>query len=222
MAGKEPDRQTRWFMVWMTLLIGSVVLAAAVRMQQTDRLAYAEHLDDWAYTVDGTTYRLRDLAVYLARQEQEIESQARVYDLENTTRYWNAHTNGQFIRVTGRNAAMDMAVHDMIFCGMAIEEGVELTEEETVFLENQRMDFWYDLEEEGQERLGVSEQEIKRQFQCMALAQKQQQAYADEQGVDYREYNINGSLYKELLKEHTYTVNEKLIKKLNFGNITME
>ena len=55
---------------------------------------------------------------YLAYQEQEIAAQAKVYDLEHSEKYWNAHTNGQFIRVAGKNAAMDMAIHDIIFYEM--------------------------------------------------------------------------------------------------------
>ena len=65
-------------------------------------------------------------------------------------------------------------------------------------------------------------EEIDAAFERMALAQKQQQLYADEQGVDLREYNVNGSLYTELLKEHTYRINEKLFQRLNFGKITIE
>ena len=159
---------------------------------------------------------------YLAYQEQEIAAQAKVYDLEHSEKYWNAHTNGQFIRVAGKYAAMDMAVHDIIFYEMAKQAGTSLSEQERDFVRNQKLDLWNDLEEEGQARLGVSEAEIGALFERMALAQKQQQIYADAQGVDLREYNMNGSRYAELLKEHTYEVNEKLWKRLNFGNITIE
>ena len=34
-------------------------------------------------------------------------------------------------------------------------------------------------------------------------------------------YNANGSEYKKILKDHTYETNEKLWKRLNFGNITV-
>lgn len=206
----------------MLLLLGAVAAAAWGRARYTDRISYVKHLDDRAVTVDGTDYTFRDLAVYLACQEREIAEQARVYDLENPSKYWNAHTNGQFIRIAGRDAAMDAAVHDVIFYEMAAEEGTSLSEAEDAFLENQKQDFWSDLEEEGQARLGVSKQEIDGLFDRMALAQKQQQLYADEKGVDLREYNVNGSLYAELLEEHSYEINEKLWKRLNFGNITIE
>lgn len=222
MAAKKIDQQAIRFTACLALLVGVVAIAVWARAKQMDRVPYVNYLDDWAVTVDGTKYPFRDLAVYLAYQEQEIARQADVYDLENPKKYWNAHTNGQFIRVAGRQAAVEQAVHDVIFYGMAQEEGTSLTEQEKSFMENQKMDFWNDLEEEGREGLGVSETEIAGQFGRIALAQKQQQLFADRQGVDYKEYNINGSLYQELLKGHTYKINEKLWKRLDFGNITIE
>ncbi len=222
MAAGKMDRQSRKFVALMAVLLGAVAIATWGRARQTNRISYTKHLDDRAVVVDGTEYTFRDLAVYLAYQEQEIAAQAKVYDLEHSEKYWNAHTNGQFIRVAGKNAAMDMAIHDIIFYEMAKQAGTSLSEQERDFVRNQKLDLWNDLEEEGQARLGVSEAEIGALFERMALAQKQQQIYADAQGVDLREYNMNGSRYAELLKEHTYEVNEKLWKRLNFGNITIE
>lgn len=205
----------------MLALLVAVCVSLWARAKRMERIPYLEHMDDTAVTVDGTKYRLRGLAVYLARQEWETEEQAKVYDLEHTSKYWNLHANGSFIRVEARDMAMDLAKHDIIFCQMATEEGLELSEEELDYLQNEIMDFWNDLEEEGQIRLGVSEEEVEQAFRQMGLAQKMQQILADRQGVDYREYNVNGSLYQELLQEHSLQINEKLWKRLNFGNITI-
>ena len=117
---------------------------------------------------------------------------------------------------------MDMMIHDVIFYEMAVEDNVTLTQEEITYMENQKSDFWSDLEEEGWIRLGVSEDEITQTFEMMALAQKEQQLFADKMGVDFREYNINGDSYQELLSEHTYEINEKLWERINFGNITLD
>lgn len=213
-------RQAALFTAAMFILLLAVILAAWYRAKNIEKISYLEHLDDTAVTVDETEYKFRDLAVYLARQEYVVEEQAKAYDYENTNLYWNLHTNGSFIRVEARNLAMDMAVHDIIFYRMALEDGYELTEEETSYMENQKMDFWNDLEE-GRERLGVSEEEVKETFQQMALAQKRQQILAEEMGVDKEEYDVDGNMYQELLEEHTYQINEKLWKRLNFGNITI-
>ena len=66
---------------------------------------------------------------------------------------------------------MDMAVHDVIFYRMAEEEELSLSEDEKQYVENKSDDFWNDLEEEGQKRLGVSKGEIDDTFLHMGLAQ---------------------------------------------------
>lgn len=206
---------------FMLFLAASVILSLWIRAKKMEKIPYLAHLDDVAVTIDGTEYLFRDMAFYLARQEQVTEEQARAYDLEHPSRYWNLHTNGSFIRLEAKDAAMDMMAHDVLFFEMATERGLSLSSEETEYVENQEMDFWYDLEDEGQERLGVSKEEIGRTIYRMGLAQKAQQVLADETGVDYREYNVSGSYYQELLQKHEYKVNEALWERLNFGSITL-
>ncbi len=222
MTTDKEKRQSVMFLVIMVLLFIAVAAASWIRAGSIGKIDYGEHLDDVAVTIDGQSYKFRDLAFYLAYQEKNTQEQARVYDLEHTNKYWNLHTNGSFIRIEAKNLAMDMAVHDVIFYQMALEDELWLTKEETDYAENQNNDFWNDLEEEGQKRLGVSEEEISRTFEHMALAQKEQQLLADSKGVDYREYNVEGSMYQELLQEHIYEINEKLWDRLNFGNIILE
>lgn len=213
-------RQTVLFTLAMLVLFFAVGISAWYRAKKIEKISFLEHLDDTAVTVDGMDYQFRDLAVYLARQEYIVEEQAKVYDYEKMHLYWNLHANGIFIRVEARDLAMDMAVHDIIFYNMALEEGYELTKDEISYMENQIMDFWYDLEE-GKERLGISEKEAEETFLRIALAQKRQYILAEEMGVDKEEYDVSGSMYQELLKEHTCQINETLWKRLNFGNITI-
>lgn len=222
MKNRNEKRQANLFSLLMLLLIIVVGISALYRAKEIRKVNYLEHLNERAVTIDEREYTFRDLAFYLAYQEMTTEKQAKVYDLEQTGKYWNIHANGIFIRVEARDTAMEMAVHDVIFYQMALENQIELTQEETDYMENQKMDFWNDLEEEGQERLGVSFEEISETFEHMALAQKMQKIFADTKGVDYREYNVNEDMYRELLKEHTYEINEKLWKRLNFGKIIIE
>ena len=216
---KKSDRQSVRFTTLMLLLVLLVAVSASIRARRIGKLPYLEHLDDTAVTIDGTDYKLRDLAFYLAYQEMSTQEQAKIYDLKQPNKYWNIHTNGSFIRTESKDAAMEAAVHDVIFYQMALADGLTLTAEETVYMENQKLDFWNDLEEYGQRRLGVSQEELNDTFLHMALAQKKQALLADENGVDYREYNKTGEQYQEILAEHTYTVNESLWDRLNFGKI---
>ncbi len=219
MKERKAKRQENLFSLLMLALVAVIGIAVAQRAKEMEKIIYLEHLEDTAVTIDEQEYTFRDLAFYLAHQEMTIQKQAQVYDLEQTGKYWNAHANGKFVRVEARDMAIQMAVHDEIFYQMACKAGTELDRQEIAYMENQKMDFWNDLEEAGQERLGVSLEEISEVFEHMALAQKMQQIYADDKGADYREYNVNGDLYQELLKEHSYEINEKLWKRLNFGKI---
>lgn len=220
MKKENQKRQTRLAVLAVILVIVCSAAVSQYRAESMRKLSYLEHMDDKAVTVDGEDYKLRDLAFYLAYEERIVEEQARVYNLDNTREYWNMHTNQAFIRVEARDMAMDMAVHDIVFYQLAQEYELTLTAEEERYMENQKMDFWNDLEE-AQGRLGVSEEEMGETFVRMALAQKAQQKLADSKGVDVREYHVGGSMYEDLLEEHTYQVNEKLWKRLNFGRITV-
>lgn len=220
MKADSRKKQTILFLLVVVLLAVTAFAAAVYRSKHMGKIVYLEHLDEVAVTVDDVDYRLRDLAFYLAYEEGVVEEQARVYDLENTRAFWNVYTNHSFIRLEARDLAMDMAVHDAVFYQMAKEDGVKLTEEERQYMENQKLDFWNDLEDP--KRLGVSLEEIGEVFERMALAQKKQQLLADQNGVDYREYNIEGSVYEALLSEHTYHINEELWERLEFGNITLD
>lgn len=221
MKRPKSGRQAAGASVIMLALFAAVILSVWVRAKRMEKIPYLDHLDDVAVAIDETEYLFRDMAFYLAYQERMTEEQAKAYDLEHTSRYWNLHTNGSFIRLEAKDAAMDMLIHDVLFYNMAMERGVSLSSEEMEYVENREADFWSDLEEEGQERIGVSREEISQTFDRMGLAQKAQQILADEAGVDYREYNVNGGFYQEFLEEHGCKVNEALWERLNFGNITI-
>ena len=96
-------------------------------------IVYNEHLEDVAVTVNGKELTLRDMAFYVAYEEMNVEKQALVYDSDNPNKYWNIHTNGEFVRVTARKAAMSMAIHDekrivkwkeMTLAGVAAERNI--------------------------------------------------------------------------------------------------
>lgn len=65
-------------------------------------IVYNEHLDDVAVIVNGKELTLRDMAFYVAYEEMNVEKQALVYDSDNPNKYWNIHTNGEFVRVAAR------------------------------------------------------------------------------------------------------------------------
>ena len=178
-------------------------------------------LDETAVTVDSKVLLVRDMAFYVAYEERTVEDQAEIYDDEDTNAYWNLHINGEFMKVTARKAAMNMAVHDEIFYEMAQAEGISLSEEETATLEQKQSDFWMDLSDEAKERLTVSQDEINEVMGRMALAQKYQNIYAGMQGAGYEDYDFEGDAYLKLKEQHQVVINEKVWDRLDFGNITL-
>lgn len=185
-------------------------------------LVFRDSLDKVVVTVDGKDLTIKEIAFYVAYEETTIEERAYVYDPEDTGAYWKLHIDGQFIRVAGKQAALDMAIHDEIFYELAQKEGLTLSEEEQVALNNKESDFWSDLTDEQKEKLGVTEDQIKETITHLALAEKYQNFLA-EQSVDdsYDSYSISGENYQKILDEHSVKVRDKVWDKIDFGSVVV-
>lgn len=184
-------------------------------------MVYADSLDEVALTVDGVELDLREMAVYVAYQEKQVQQDALVYNSEKPLAYWNAYTNQHFVRSVAENAIKDMAVHDEIFYQMAVKEGIELDEAEQAYLENEIMDFFMDLSDEQFARLGVEKEDIERAMGKIALANKYQSILSQIEGVEYTEYDYTGAAYESLIVEHTVKENEDVWERISVGGITV-
>ncbi len=186
-------------------------------------IVYREHLDDVAAVVNGNELTFRDLAFYVAYEEQQVEKQAVIYDPDKPNKYWNIHTNGEFIRVTARKNAMSMAIHDEIFYEMAVKESVTLSDDEKKSLENSQKDFWSDLlDVDGAAKLGVTQEEINAAMEKAAIAQKYQDIYAQLNNADTSDYDFSSGRYKKLLEENKYQIKEKMWNRVGMGNVTLD
>ena len=186
------------------------------------KLVYSQALDEVAVTVNGTDLTLRDVAFYVAFEEEQVEEQACEYNPEDTSEYWNVHVDGIYIRVAARNAAIQMAIHDELFYQMAMEEKISLTSEEESSCQLAYEDFWSDFTADGKaKRLGVAAEDIRNCMYRMALAQKYQSIYAQLQDVEYEQCNYGEAVYETLLKEQTYSINKDVWGRIDFGNVTL-
>ncbi len=209
-----------WIFSIIMLVLALVSVGESGNRQQ---LVYNESLDEVVATVQGEPITLRDFAIYVAHQEAEVEKQAIVYNPDDTAEYWRLHTDGQFIKVAARNAAMDMAIHDELFYQLSKELTITFSEEEQKLLDNQVMDFWYDLTDYGkEEKLGITKEEVYNAMYKIACAQKSQLIYAKMHGLDYNDYDFSGEDYLELLEEYEYSVNKKILERIDFGDVTLE
>ena len=174
------EKRIRFTIILVLILI--VVIAFSFQSKEKkEYLVYNEALDKTAVTVDDVSLTLKDIAFYVAYEEKTVQEQAILYNPDNPRQYWNVYTDGQFVKLTAKQAALDMAVHDEIFYQMAVAEGVKLDVTEQEYLENDESDFWSDLEDWQREQLGISEavsythlraHETDSYFVCRLLLEK--------------------------------------------------
>lgn len=210
-------------MVWIVVLVVSAVIwLSKLDIQKKKGLVYKESLDEVVATVEDTDITLRDFAVYVAYQEQEVDASAKIYDKENPQKYWGLHTNGTFIKFQARNEAMSMAIHDRLFYLLSKELDISLTEEEHNIVKNNTMDFWSDLlDDEKQLVLGIFYEDVQRTMEQIALAEKCQHIYAEMDGLQMEDYDFAGEEYQEFSKDYKIKVYDQVLEQLNFGRITL-
>lgn len=201
------------------LLVSVVLIVIAAIYGNRNQFEYRDHLEDTLFILDGKEYQLSEMTYYVARQEYRIEEQAKIYNPKDTNQYWAIHTNGEFVRLTGKKAALDAAIHDMLFWEKAKEEGLKLTQEEEEYAQNAASDLCYDLEEEQKERAGLTDEQIYEMTSRAALAEKYQEILAQEEGQNFGAYDYNGKAYEKLLQEHELKIEEELWEQVPFGNV---
>lgn len=211
----------------LTIVLGILTIITGVYAynvgQRRQDINYPEALDEVVAYVDDQAITLKDFAFYVAYEEMNVEEQAYVYEPGNTSKYWNLHIDGEFVRIAARNSAVDMAIHDRIFYDMALEDGVELDDEEMQFLINSQQDFLSDISDYGGlEKLGVDEEVICSSMEKAALAQKYQEVYAELNGKEISDYDFSAEGYNALLADTDYKINKEVLERLDFGNITLE
>ena len=132
------------------------------------------------------------------------------------------HTDGQFVRVAARNAAIQMAVHDEIFYQMAKNDGTALNEEEQKELENKIGDFWSDLtDRNGEDGLGITKDDIADTMSRIALAEKYQYIYEELQNADHGDYDFSGEAYGQLKEKNKCKIYRNVWSRISFGNVTI-
>lgn len=208
-----------FFLLILVIVLG--VIAVDTRRSRED-IVYAESLDMVVATVEGQDLTLRDFAVYVAYQEDLVQEQAIIYDAENTRAYWNIRTEGGFMTLVARNEAMSMAIHDTLFYQLYQELEVPFTEEELQRLEQDVDDFWFDLtDEEKDKRLGILKEDVYNSMYKIACAQKAQAIYTKMHGVAYESFDFYKEDFLEFLKDYDYEVDDKVLNRLHFGDITL-
>ena len=213
----------KYRVLWIVVIAIAVLafLANETRLGR-EEIVYYESLDLVVASVQGQQITLRDFAVYVAHQEAAVQDQALAYDEEDTRKYWNIRTDMGFVSQVARNEAMSMAIHDILFYQLFLELKLELTEEEERILANDVEDFWTDLVDEDKvDKLGISREDVANSMKKIACAQKAQHIYAGIEGVRYEDLDFAEEDFLEFLENYDYEVNDKVLNRLDFGDITL-
>lgn len=203
------------------VILGVVAFGVYKGYKSKERFVFSEHLNDAAATINGETLTYKDLSFYVLYEELKVENEAKVYNPESTKDWWNTHINGEFISVSARNTAMNMAIHDKIMYDLAKKNNISLSEEDKVQLTHRQTDFWEDLLDEQRERLPASKEFINETMEHIALGEKYQAILAQEKGVNAFEYGYDGYEYGQMLKNDYKVEIDDNYKKLEFGEITI-
>ena len=218
------ESMKKFRILWIAVLAfaGMAFVANESRLLR-EEIIYAESLDLVLATVQGEEFTLRDFAVYVAHQEDAVHDQALAYDAKDTRKYWNVRTDKGFISQIARSEAMSMAIHDTLFYQLFQSLQIEFTEEELELIQNDADDFWTDLvDEEKDSKLGITQEDVYQTMYKIACAQKAQAIYAGMKAVDYKDMNYSEEAFLEFLEDYEYEVNDNVLGRLDFGDITLE
>lgn len=211
------------YLLTLILLIVSVCLLVFSPRTRKDKFDYALALDEVAAVVNGEELTLRELAFYVAYEEAQVHRQALAYNPEKPTEYWNVRIDKMIVRAAARNAAIKMAVHDVLFSQLAEADGVALTEEEERILLDGQENFWQDLVEDGRaDGLGVTKEDIFASMRRVALAEEYQAIYEEAHGADAGAYDFDGKAYEEFLDTQDCKLRMDVWKRVDFGNVTLK
>lgn len=217
------ESMKKFRVLWILVLVFAVMIYIANETRLSrEEIVYHESLDMVVATVQGEDITLRDFAVYVAHQEDEVQDQALAYDIDDTRKYWNIRTDMGFVNQVARNEAMSMAIHDTLFYQLYQELNMEFSEEELSLIQNDADDFWSDLvDEEKDTKLGISRDDVYNTMYKIACAQKAQMVYAGIQAVDYEDMDYAEEEFLDFLSDYEYEVNDKVLNRLDFGDITL-
>lgn len=188
--------------------------------QQT--ISMEQHLDAVIVTLDEVQITLGELAYYIYAMERVVEEQAVLYAPDDPESYWNTHVNGVFIKLGAKEGVIQAAIRDRLLSQMAAEEGITITPEEKVLLDESAQQEYDAMSDYQKEETGLEEKAVKETFYKAGMAEKYAKALMVREGLSEEEIAVEGSYYQELLAEHVVRIDEKTWDKVEFGRITVE
>lgn len=199
-----------------------IALALFITGCRQQTISMKEHLDTVIVTLDEVQITLGELAYYIYAMERVVEEQAVLYAPDDPESYWNAHVNGVFIKLGAKEGVIQAAIRDRLLSQMAAEEGITITPEEKVLLDESAQQEYDAMTDYQKEETGLDEKAIKETFYKAGMAEKYAKTLMAREGLSEEEIAVEGSYYQALLAEHAVRIDEKKWDKVEFGKITIE
>ncbi len=185
-----------------------------------DAFVPAEHLQDAMVTVDDTELKLDDLAFVILETEKSVQKQAVMYNEKEPDAYWRLHVNGRFLKDMVMEGIIDTAVHDTLFCAMAKESGIALSEEEHDLIREKASAYFADLTTFEKESLDLDEADIIKAMERIGLSEKYSEFFCIEHQCEPEEARTDGAAYRAFLESHRITVAPDW-NKVPIGRVTL-
>ena len=226
MAGNEKK-------IIIILAISSIIAIIGAQIYKTSTaFRYEDHLDDVIINVDGEALTLREFGYYIYTTEEFVQKQAVLYDPEDHLHWWNTHfsagLNSQFVSELAMKTAINTYLSHVIYCSEAQREGIALnsSEEETARIEANEI--YKKMSAAKLEKTGLDEALIYEAVCRKELAAKYARNLA--LTTDFSGYESDpgvllggdGDYFQSvILPQHEVVINEKLMKNLKMGRITV-
>lgn len=214
------------FYVIITLMVVFLVAVTGCNFgKKKEAYKVKEHLDDVVLTINDTDFTLRDIGYYIINGESAVEAQALIYSPDNPEEYWNKHTNGIFIKVQAKQAAIDSFTRDALLAMAAQEQNISLTAEEEEQCKEAVQSALEQLNSYQKTETGIDETTLGEAMEKAFLGGKYVEYRLENDGTDdytADDWNVEGICYEGLTSQYKIKVNNKVWDQVDFGNVTIE
>lgn len=207
--------------VCVLTISASFIAIGAIHSGQREKQEFRieEHEEEWIYSIDGESTSLRKIGYYILVMETNYSMVSYEYDEGNADHFWNLWTGEGYFRQLAKEQIIEAAVRDAIYCREAQKEGILLTEEELLVIEEmardeinkmnsyQRSIFAYDLEDmiEIRTRIKYAEKYVTKRMQ---------------EGVSREQLEVGGDEYQHIEEAYKVEINKTLWNQVNIGTLT--
>ncbi len=213
-------------------IVSVIAIIGAQIYKTVTAFHYEDHLDEVLISVDGDTLTLREFGYYIYTTEEFVQKQALIYDPEDHLHWWNTHfsagLDSQFVSELAMKTAINTYLSHEIYYSEAHEEGTELTSSEEEAAKAEAKELYQKMSAIQLERTGLNEALIYSAICRQKLAAKYAGYLA--LGIDFSGYEDepsallsgDGDYFQSvILPQHKVEINEKLMKNLKMGRITV-